>query len=203
MRPNYVSKIDYLLNAIFAEKGIVCRETFLQYMEGYHQGKIYTWMEALEVLRILEYTGQIRRGYYVKGMSGAQFVRTNEYAAIMLALQNKEEQLIWLNGVDPALAWGKVLDRQEGKHFMRVSGTVVALYQGEIIAIFEKQGKVLRVMEQTQLLKALILFKEDFLQKRIYNGLTRVVLKEYPLEVAQLLKEAGFMKEMMDYVLYR
>ena len=111
--------------------------------------------------------------------------------------------MIWLNGVDTELAWGKVLDRQEGKHFMRVSGTVVALYQGEIIAIFEKQGKVLRVMEQTQLLKALLLFKEDFLQKRIYNGLTRVVLKEYPLEVAQLLKEAGFMKEMMDYVLYR
>ncbi len=47
------------------------------------------------------------------------------------------------------------------------------------------------------------LFVEDFRQKRIFAGLKRIVVKDYPVEGAGALSGAGFIREMQDYVLYR
>ena len=60
--------------------------------------------------RIWEYTGRIRRGYFVEGMSGAQFVRGEDYDAVTGALREPDDHTVWLNGTDPALVWGKVLE---------------------------------------------------------------------------------------------
>lgn len=47
------------------------------------------------------------------------------------------------------------------------------------------------------------LFAEEFRRGRILNGKKRIVVKEYPVEVAVALEESGFLREMQDYVLYR
>ena len=51
--------------------------------------------------------------------------------------------------------------------------------------------------------KTLTLFAEEFRRGRILSGKKRIVVKEYPAEVAAALEESGFLREMQDYVLYR
>ena len=61
------------------------------------------------MVRIWEYTGKVRRGYFVEGLSGAQFVRTEEFEGVMLALEQPRRDIQWLCAADPMQAWGKIL----------------------------------------------------------------------------------------------
>lgn len=69
--------------------------------------------------------------------------------------------------------------------------------------LFEKQGKGLRVFDPSCLKKALQLFTQEYRQGRIYTDRKRIVVKEYPAEAADVLAESGFVREMLDYTLYR
>ena len=44
--------------------------------------------------------------------------------------------------------------------------------------------------------KTLTLFAEEFRRGRILSGKKRIVVKEYPAEVAAALEESGFLREM-------
>ena len=161
------------------------------------------WTEALEVLRVWEYTGRARRGYFVSGLSGVQFVREREFKEVMLSLENPRERIIWLNAADPAQPWGKSLRHKPGYEFVNLQNTAVALKSGAPIAVIERRGQVLRVFEIDSLGEALAVFKIAFEQRRIYSGVTRITVKEYPNETASVLSAAGFLQQMSEFVLYR
>lgn len=162
-----------------------------------------SWQEALSVLRIWEYTGQARRGYYVEGMSGAQFIRGKDYAAIVRMLQQPEEKLVWLHASDPAQCWGSVLPHKEGRSFLHVPGTAVACFAGIPAAVMERQGKVLRIFQEELSETCMQEFVKAFQNGRIFYGLKRIVVKEYPKIAEDTLEKAGFRREMQEYVLYR
>lgn len=137
-------------------------------------------------------------------MSGAQFIRQEDYDGITMLLgQEPAGGPIWLNATDPAQVWGKLAALSEDKNFVSVQGTVVALRQGQLAAVMERQGSVLKVFLFDDIEKILEVFTQDFRQKRIYPGKQRLVLKEYPQKIAEALKAVGYQKEMQDYVLYR
>ena len=161
-----------------------------------------SWQEALSVLRIWEYTGQARRGYFVKELSGAQFILGKEYDSVVRRLQDPERRLMWINATDPAQCWGKILPHKEGRNFINVPGTVVACYGGLPVAVMERQGKVLRIWEETLQEECLTLFVEQYKRGSLYAGVKRIVVKEYPAESGEALRQAGFRREMQDYVLY-
>lgn len=177
---------------------ILCRETAAAWN--------VSWQDALRVLRIQEYTGQVRRGYFVEGLSGAQFIRDKDFHSALLALEQPQEELSWLNAADPAQIWGKVIPHLEGRSFTNVPGTAVAIKAGVPQAVFERQGKTLRTFGEwdeaagTQMLQS---FAAAFRGKTLFAGIKRVVVKEYPAESAEALAAAGFIREMQDYVLYR
>ncbi len=220
VRPLREKTMEEWLEQLLQEHKILCRETYRKPdfsaddsigMEEHIQNT--GWGKALEILRIWEYTGKVRRGYYVAGMSGAQFVRAEEYEGVVLALQryavrnrSADSEIIWLNASDPCQVWGKALTIKEGKPFMNIPGTLVALSGGKPIAVLERQGKSLRFLKMemesekiTNILKELVsLYK----QKKLLSDKKRLVLKEYPALAEQALKDAGFHKEMLDYVLY-
>lgn len=200
IRSSAAEKDEDLLQSFLKENVILCRETFRQVQM---KDEEFSWSRALSILRIWEYTGQVRRGYFIEGMSGAQFVKNQDYAAVMAALAGQEEEIIWLNAADPAQVWGKALEHMAGRSFMNVPGTAVALRAGRPVAAAERQGKVLRVWEQEDITEVLREFVQAFQKKRLFPGIKRLVMKEYPIEAADNLKEAGFMKEMQDFVLYR
>ena len=214
VRPVKKKRLEEWLEIFFKENGILCRETFKKsvsdrdtspYMsvsaEDGPEG--LSWKKALEILRIWEYTGRIRRGYFVAGMSGAQFIRSEEYDGLTAALREPDKDTVWLNGTDPALVWGKVLDHPEGKNFLGVPGTAVALKAGKPAAVLKRQGKVLETYISDGMEDVLTELARDFKKKSLYPEKKRLTIKEYPKELGELLGKAGFLREMQDYTLYR
>jgi len=165
------------------------------------------WLRALEVLRIWEYTGQVRRGYYVEGLSGAQFVREEDFAFVTAALARADSPIIWLPAQDPAQPWGKSLQHLPGRAFMNLPGTVVGLRGGLPIMVFEKQGQTLRVLGEAAgaeiLTEALKLFCEHYCRRRFYGSKSSLIVKQFPAEAEAALTGAGFTRYIQDYVYYR
>ncbi len=162
-----------------------------------------SWQDALSVLRIWEYTGQARRGYFVEGMSGMQFIRQKDYAAVVRMLQRPEETMVWVNAADPVQCWGKILPHMEGRNFMNIVGNAVACFGGIPVAVMERQGKTLRIFDEDRKEECLKLFAEEYRRGKLFPSLKRIVVKEYPGTAEAALVNAGFQREMQDYALYK
>lgn len=195
VRPLRVLTVQEQMDRCFDRYRILCRETAAACG--------LSWQEALKLLRVQEYTGQVRRGYFVKSLSGAQFIRRQDFESVTAALLHPQEESMWLNAADPMQPWGKLLSHAETKAFVNVPGTVVAFRDGLPVALFERQGKTLRVFEWDGLKEMLCLFVEEFRRGRIFSGKKRIIVKEYPSEAAETLSESGFLHEMQDFCLYR
>ncbi|MCL2019735.1 MAG: DEAD/DEAH box helicase [Oscillospiraceae bacterium] len=183
------------INRAFDKVIILCRETAASVN--------LSWAIALEKLRVWEYTGRVRRGYFVRGLSGAQFIREEDFSSTIHALEYPHEDIICLNAADPALSWGKSLTHLPERSFICVSGTVVALKAGLPVAVLEKQGRVLRILDEKYTEEATAAFSEDFKKGFIFPNLKKLTVKEYPKEAESALKKAGFGGHMLDFVLYR
>ena len=187
------------LEQCFDRYVIVCRETAA--VCG------LAWQEALSVLRVWEYTGQARRGYFVEGLSGAQFIRGNEYEAIVRQLarngQTIPKEIVWVNAADPVQCWGKLLPHMEGRSFINVPGTAVACCGGTPAAVIERQGATLRVFEEELAEACLVEFSACYKKGKLFPARKRIVVKNYPDFAGEALSRAGFFREMQDYVLYR
>lgn len=192
-RPLLPFTVEQLLERAFDRAVILSRETL--------QG--LPWVTALETLRVWEYTGRVRRGYFIEGLSGIQFIRDKDFAGTMYALEQSDPEILWLSAIDPAQPWGKVLPHKQDLSFMNIPGNAVALRSGIPIAVLERQGKVLRVFEEEFIADALKSFAEDYARRRLYSTLNRITVKQYPKEAADALSKAGFIREMQDYTLYR
>lgn len=187
--------VEEKLESCFDKCLIVCSQTAAQWG--------LSWQDALTVLRIWEYTGRARRGYFVEGMSGAQFIREKDYAGVVRVLQKPERNMVWVNAVDPAQCWGKALPHKEGRSFLNVPGNVVACLGGTPVAVLERQGKSLRVFEEAHQEECLKLFAEEYKKGKLFPTMKRIVVKEYPDTAKKAFESAGFMREIQDYVLYR
>lgn len=192
------SVLKIALEQCFDRYVIICRETAAACG--------FSWQEALSVLRVWEYTGQARRGYFVEGLSGAQFIRGKEYEAVVHELarnaQNRQD-IVWVNAADPVQCWGKLLPHMEGRNFLNVPGTAVACCGGIPAAVLERQGATLRVFE-TELAEACLAdFSLCYKKGKLFPSRKRIVVKNYPDFAGEALTRAGFYREMQDYVLYR
>lgn len=193
LRPLKELTVEEQLERLFDKVIIVCRET----MQG------VSWSIALETLRVWEYTARVRRGYFIEGLSGIQFIRTKDFEGVMTELVHPLDQVIWISAIDIAQPWGKSLPHMKDGSFHNVSGTAVALRAGSPMAVFERQGKVLRIFDSCNSQEVLRSFSQDFKTNRIFPKLKRITVKEYPIEAVDSLIGAGFVREMQDYVLYR
>lgn len=192
-RPNKELTTEQLLERDFDRSVIICRETI----------QSIPWAKALETLRVWEYTGRVRRGYFIDGLSGIQFIRDKDFIKTMQELEKPNRELIWLPAIDPFQIWGKCLKHLPDRAFLNVAQTVVALYSGRPVAVMERQGKVLRIFEEELMAEAIDLFVKEYNKKRIFPSVNRITLKQYPAGTGELLVKAGFMRELQDYVLYR
>lgn len=213
VRPLKKKTTEEWLELFLSENPVLCRETFRKSAQpcknspyagpAVGEEEAWSWRRALDILRIWEYTGKIRRGYFVSGMSGAQFIEKERCEGITAALGRADNKTVWLHAADPEQVWGKALPIPEELGFTAVPGTAVALTGGSITAVMERQGRVLRIADTADIEAVLKEFVHDFQKKRLYSDKKRLVLKEYPKEAAEALKNAGFANEMQDFVLYR
>jgi ATP-dependent Lhr-like helicase len=121
----------------------------------------------------------------------------------MLELEQPNEHILWLSAVDPAQPWGKSLSHMVDRSFLNVPGTVVALRAGVPVAVFERQGKVLRTFKGDMLQDVIRVFVQDYARRRIYPMQNRLIVKDYPQEAVDALSGVGFSRELQDYALYQ
>lgn len=195
VRPLRKQALQERMNRCFGRYLILCRETAAACG--------LPWQEALSLLRVQEYTGQVRRGYFVEGLSGAQFIRNEDFGSVTSRLLHPAKTPVWISAADPMQPWGKLLSHRPETAFANLPGTAVALYGGVPAALLERQGKTLKVFDPSCLKEMLCLFAESYRRGQIFPGKKRIVLKEYPAEAAGLLTESGFVREALDYALYR
>lgn len=142
VRPLRPLTVQEQMERCFDRYLILCRETAAAWG--------LPWQEALSILRVWEYTGQARRGYFVRGLSGAQFIRRQDFEAVTARLMHPEEEIVWLNAADPMQPWGKWLAHEPERSFINVPGTAVAFRGGMPVAVFERQGKTFRWLEHEE-----------------------------------------------------
>lgn len=202
VRPLRPLTIQEQMERCFDRYLLLCRETAAAWG--------LPWQEALKLLRVWEYTGQVRRGYFVRGLSGAQFIRRQDFEAVTARLMHPAAESVWLNAADPMQPWGKLLAHEQERSFINVPGTAAAFRDGLPVAVFERQGRTLRCLGQPEaaqsgesLTELLRVFARDFRGGRIFPGRKRISVKEYPSWAAGALAESGFSREIQDYVLYR
>ena len=192
-RPVREESLNERVGRVFDRFGILCRETA--------QACGLPFSEATDLLRRMEYTGRCRRGYFVRGLSGAQFVRCGDFDRIVSLLGEPAEDCFALNAADPAQAWGRILsvDRSADAAFLCVPGTVVVTDRGRVSLILERQGACLRAPDPTPAaFEALV---SAFRSGKIYPHLLMLTVKEYPASCADALRAAGFFREMREMVL--
>jgi len=201
VRPLKLQSIEERINRAFDKTPILSRETAAPLLG-------IPWSTALEALRTWEYTGRARRGYFVEGLSGAQYIREDAYAHVIQGLRSPVDKMVWLAATDPNQVWGKSFPYDADRKFTSVQGTAVAIKQGIPLAVFERKGHTLRVFDEGviadgTLADALSIFVEAFRKKNIFSSSSRITVKQYPTAAVQALIDAGFGRAMLDYELYR
>ena len=192
-RPSRALTGEEALERAFDACPLLCRDTVT----------ILPWAQAVELLRVWEYTGRARRGYFVRGLPGMQFVRAGGYDRVRRLLDEPDQPALWLPAADPAQPYGRLLEHEPGRAFTRVAGTAVCLIGGHAVAVLEKSGEILRIFDRGHASQALSALAREFRSGRIFTGRDRLCIKTYPDCAAPLLETAGFARVMLDFVLYR
>ena len=148
------------------------------------------------LLKAMEESGRIRRGYFVAGLGGAQFAVPGAVDRLRAFREPPmEPEVVVLAATDPANAFGIALPWPV-KGPQRAAGAYVVLVDGLPSAYLEKGGRsvvALRPFDgewERPVIRALteVVGPEDDRRARF----RKLVLETYPPELKQLLVEAGF-----------
>jgi ATP-dependent Lhr-like helicase len=120
------------------------------------ESDVFSWERLYPVFARMELRGEVRRGYFVDGLAGAQFALPETIDRLRAVNGSRiEEAASVLSSVDPAQLFGT--DEWGGPlRFARVVSTAVASQGGEPLAALEDSGgNVLAVPEHPALAPAL------------------------------------------------
>jgi ATP-dependent helicase Lhr and Lhr-like helicase len=165
--------------------GVLTREAVVA--EGWPGG----FASLYPVLRAMEESGRIRRGYFVEGLGGSQFALPGAVDRLR-SLREPERGIVALAACDPANAYGSVLPwpRSDGR-MARAAGAYCVLDAGELVLYLERGGRSLMTNGDIQPdhVRALIGVATNAGKVEIQR-VDGVGVMESP--IAALLREAGF-----------
>jgi ATP-dependent Lhr-like helicase len=195
--------------------GIVTRETAAQ--ENLPGG----FSAVYEVLKALEASGRVRRGYFVAGLGAAQFALPAA-VELMRSLRTSapaKAEMVILAAADPANPWGSVLRWPEaeeaGASLTRSVGASVILRNGELVAYLRRNNPNLQVFlpgdepDRSAAARDLAGFLAEMAQGLLQNPETRhhgalliatigsVTAQDHYL--AGFLREAGFASSVRGF----
>ncbi|MCA9778776.1 MAG: DEAD/DEAH box helicase, partial [Candidatus Eremiobacteraeota bacterium] len=152
-------------NTLLERYGVVSREAVAS--EGLPGG----FTPLYQTYKALEETGRVRRGYFVEGLSGAQFARAHTVDRLRAESKEDHPKPVVLSTPDPANPYGSLLPWPENDgRPRRASGSLVVLVDGHPIFFLEKGGKKLtsfpRAEEPSSLEAAIDGLREVARQKR-------------------------------------
>ena len=152
-------------NTLLERYGVVSREAVAS--EGLPGG----FTPLYQTYKALEETGRVRRGYFVEGLSGAQFARAHTVDRLRAESREDHPKPVVLSTPDPANPYGSLLPWPENSgRPRRASGSLVVLVDGHPVFFLEKGGKKLttfgRAEEPSSLEAAIDGLREVARQKR-------------------------------------
>lgn len=126
--------------------GVVAREM------AHHEGVRNGFTDLYKVLRAMEETGQVRRGYFVEGLGGAQFALPGAVDRLRAFREGQAQEVQVLAACDPAQPWGGVLSWpngiEEAARPRRVAGAVVVLVEGALVLFADRGGRTVWTFTQ-------------------------------------------------------
>jgi ATP-dependent Lhr-like helicase len=175
------------------------------------------WRVLYEVLSRMELAGDVRRGYFVEGLSGAQFALP-EAAQLLQDLHlpsTATAPLILLHSMDPANLYGSgapfdiaMLDGGT-RPLLRRAGNWLVLKAGRPVLLVEQQGKKLTALpsaSRDEIVAAVKVLPSMFDASRAARH--KLTVDEWngrpvtTTEGRELLEAAGFVRDYQGMTLY-
>jgi ATP-dependent Lhr-like helicase len=122
-------RAERLARVLLARYGIVTREALER------ETLPLDWAQLYPALNRMELRGEVRRGYFVAGLSGLQFALPDAVEQLRAA---PGDAVYVLSALDPANLYGG--DLGDAPRFARVPSTHLALAAGAPVALFEDNG---------------------------------------------------------------
>ncbi|MBI3822514.1 MAG: hypothetical protein HY289_07525, partial [Planctomycetes bacterium] len=193
--------------------GIVTRELAVM------SGTSVPWRILYEILSRMELSGDVRRGYFVEGLSGAQFALPEAAKQLHdLALPSSvQAPALLLHSLDPANLYGSgaALDvpflSDQPRTFARRSGNWLVVKAGRPLLLIEQYGKRLTAPPQamreelTQATARLPELLKLTPTRDVRHRLTVETWNEEPVTATvgrDLLEQAGFVRDYQAMTLY-
>lgn len=143
--PNDTERLMAWSQTLLERYGVVSREAVNA--EGLPGG----FTPLYQTYKILEESGRVRRGYFVEGLSGAQFAWAQTVDRLRVEREEEEREPVVLSAPDPANPYGSLLPWPENQgRPRRASGTTVILVEGHPVFFLEKGGKKLTTFPKAE-----------------------------------------------------
>jgi ATP-dependent Lhr-like helicase len=153
------------------------------------------------VLRAMEESGRIRRGYFIEGLGGSQFALPGAVDRLR-SLRDAKEDVVALAACDPANAYGAGLPwpHSDGR-MARAAGAYCVLDSGELVLYLERGGRSLLTNGQIRAehVRALMSVATNAGKVEIQR-VDGLAVMESP--IAAVLREAGFASTHRGLVAY-
>ena len=137
------------------------------------------------------------------GLSGIQFILSEDYERVVSGLQDEEKEAVWLSAADPAQMWGGPLAHGAGEAFLCVSGTAVCLWAGRPCMVLEKGASALRTLIPSVAGEALRALARAYKKGYLFPGRARVTIRQGAEGLEPELEAAGFYRDGMYYTIWR
>src|SRR6266566_2543921 len=135
--PNATERLHASAGVLLQRYGVLTRESVAA--EGWPGG----FAALYPVLRAMEESGRIRRGYFVEGLGGSQFALPGAVDRLR-ALREQDERVIALAANDPANAYGSVLAwPRPDVRMARAAGAYCVIDGGRLVLYLERGGRSL------------------------------------------------------------
>ncbi len=121
------------VEALLERYGVLTREAVA------HEGIVGGFSAIYPLLKQMEQSGRVRRGYFVDGLGASQFALAGADERLRDRADSHEEQALMLSACDPANAWGallkwpRLLADASGRP-SRSAGARVVLVAGQLVA---------------------------------------------------------------------
>jgi ATP-dependent Lhr-like helicase len=192
---NATERLHSEAGVLLQRHGVLTREAVVG--EGWAGG----FASLYPVLRAMEESGRIRRGYFVEGLGGSQFALPGAVDRLR-SLRDSGGGIVAMAATDPANAYGSVVPWPEsGGRMSRAAGAYCVVDDGRLVLYLERGGRSLLTNGEVKAehLRALIGIATNAGRVELQK-VDGVGVMESPLNSA--LRDAGFAATHRSLVAY-
>jgi len=166
------------------------------------------WKNIFKVLRLMELSDEILSGCFFKEIPGLQFISYEAYR--ILQNEHRDNNIFWMNAVDPASLCGIKIDKLKNILPSRISSNIIVYHGTSIVLVSKKNCNELIINvkpDDMNLLKYYDFFKS--LLSRQFNPLKKIEIininniSALDSEYKKSLKEYGFKSSYKCLELWR